>query len=227
MSKLRIVITDDHAVLRSGLRMLLESQADMEVVGEAFDATSALQAIQELHPDVMTVDLSMPGTDGFKLLRELKNVSPETRLVVLTMHDDPAYFRAAVSAGADGYVLKKAADNELMAGIRSSVEGQFYSTMDIDSDRAFDVTAHATDGSQPSIEQLSEREREVLTWVVQGLTNQQVADKLVLSVKTVESYRARLMHKLGLKTRAELVSLALNAGLLRPDMDAIKEWPPT
>ena len=134
------------------------------------------------------------------------------------MHDDPAYFRAAVAAGADGYILKKSADNELMAGIRSSVEGRFYATIDDDAASSSNEKAHEAASLQSSIEQLSEREREVLVWVVQGLTNQQVADKLLLSVKTIESYRARLMHKLHLQTRAELVSFALNAGLLHLDM---------
>jgi len=222
MSKLRIVITDDHAVLRSGLKLLLESQSDMEVVGEAFDTQSALQVVEQYHPDVMTLDLSMPGGDGFALLRRLKDSSPMTRFVVLTMHDDPAYFRAAVAAGADAYVLKKAADSELMNAIRSSMSGKFYGSVDMEPDSIHHASRAASDDSASPVEQLSEREREVLVWVAQGLTNQEVADKLVLSVKTVESYRARLMHKLGMRSRADLVRFALNVGLLHSDQSHTK-----
>ncbi len=219
MTKLRIVIADDHTVLRSGLKMLLESQPDMEVVGEAYDATSAFRVVQECVPDVMTVDLSMPGGSGFDLLRKLKELAPTTRFVVLTMHDDPAYFRASVAAGADGFVLKKAADSELMTAIRSATKGEFYSSTDWSLDSETDATPEVTDRHGPSIQHLSEREREVFTWVAQGMTNQQIADMLTLSVKTVESYRARLMRKLGIHSRAELVRFALEVGVLHADPD--------
>lgn len=217
MTKLRIVIVDDHSVLRSGLKMLLESQTDMEVVGEAQDTASALRVIQECVPDVMTVDLSMPGGSGFELLRKLKDLSPSTRFVVLTMHDDPAYFRAAVAAGADGFVLKKAADSELMTAIRSATQGEFYMSADWSLDRALPDAIDASIDNALSVQSLSEREREVLKWVAQGMTNQQIANMHGLSVKTVESYRARLMRKLRVNSRAELVRFALDVGILHPD----------
>jgi two-component system response regulator NreC len=218
MTKLRIVIADDHTVLRSGLKMLLESQPDLEVVGEAFDAVTALQAVQEFSPDVMTLDLSMPGGNGFDLLRKLKEASPSTRFVVLTMHDDLAYYRASIAAGADGFVLKKAADSELMTAIRSSSKGPFYASPEWHAEAAPDPFAE----SKEAIQQLSEREHEVFTWVAQGMTNQQIADMLSLSVKTVESYRARLMRKLQIHSRAELVRFALEVGLLQRDPGT--EW---
>ncbi len=218
MTKMRIVVADDHTVLRSGLKMLLESQSDMEVVGEAHDIPSALQAVQECSPDIMTVDLSMPGGNGFELLRKLKELSPITRFVVLTMHDDSAYFRASVAAGADGFVLKKAADSELMSAIRSAIKGEFYVSADHDSN-SLQASAEAPENPLNAIQQLSEREREVLSWVAQGMTNQQIAGMLTLSVKTVESYRARLMRKLGIHSRAELVRFALDVGVLHPDPD--------
>jgi len=223
MTKLRIVIADDHSVLRSGLKMLLESQSDMEVVGEAYDTSSALRVVQKCVPDVMTVDLSMPGGNGFELLRKLKELSPSTRFVVLTMHDDPAYFRASVAAGADGFVLKKAADSELMTAIRSATQGEFYTSADWSLDSVSHDSIEAPVGTTPSVRSLSEREREVLTLVAQGMTNQQIADMFTLSVKTVESYRARLMRKLGIHSRAELVRFALEVGVLHRDPDTQSE----
>jgi two-component system, NarL family, response regulator NreC len=220
MPKLRIVIADDHTVLRSGLKMLLESQSDMEIVGEACDHHSAIQVVQECIPDVMTVDLSMPGGNGFDLLRKLKEASSTTRFVVLTMHDDLAYYRGAIAAGADGFVLKKAADLELMSAIRSSTKGPFYASPNWNEETQ---TVVSSDSLMQSLQQLSDREREVLAWVAQGMTNQEIADMLALSVKTVESYRARLMRKLKIHSRAEIVRFALQVGLLQPDLGTERE----
>jgi two-component system response regulator NreC len=212
MSKTRVLVADDHAVLRTGLRLLINTQRDMEVVGEAADHQQALCKARELKPDVVTLDLSMPGGTGAMVITSLIKELPQTRVVVLTMHDDPAYFRAAMAAGALGYVVKKAADTELLDAIRCVARGRVFTQAALTSDNR---AAHSkTQPAQSPLNTLSDREREVLVFVAQGHTNQAIADRLQLSVKTVESYRARLMSKLGLRSRAEMTQLVIDTGLL-------------
>ncbi len=218
MSEIRVLIADDHAVLRSGLKLLINTQSDMAVVGEAGDFPSLYKSIIELRPHVVTLDLSMPGGDAVKVIEELSREIPETRLLVLTMHDDASMFRAAFEAGAAGYVVKSAADTELLTAIRTVAAGRSFVSLPgnpglpgPESSR----TLNADD--QKALESLSTREHEVLTLVAQGHTNQAIADRLFLSVKTVESYRSRLMTKLNLGTRAELTQFALNAGLMQAE----------
>jgi len=218
MAKIRVFLADDHAVLRAGLRLLINTQSDLEVVGEAGDATSTLAGVARCHPDIVSLDLSMPGGSGFKLIETIVQQHAPTRVLVLTMHDDPAYFRMAIAAGASGYVVKKSADSELLTALRTVASGRPYVM----------VSLHATDpapkertatmhrAGAATLEQLSEREREVFIAIAQGHTSQSIADKLFLSVKTIESYRARLMTKLGLKNRAELTQFAIEMGLLGP-----------
>ena len=215
MAKIRVLVADDHAVLRSGLKLLINSQTDMQVVGEAGSHDEALRRARELKPDVLTLDLTMPGGTGVKVIETLSREYPKTRVVVLTMHDDAAYFRVVMAAGASGYVIKQSADTELLDAIRCVAKGKTYAQVQLvtASDRP-PVMPGQPKGSANLISTLSEREREVLTMVAQGHTNQAVADRLDLSVKTVESYRARLMTKLGLNNRAELTHLAMEAGLL-------------
>lgn len=215
MAKIRVLVADDHAVLRSGLKLLINSQADMQVVGEAGSFDDALQKSRELKPDVLTLDLTMPGGTATKVLEALSRECPMTRVVVLTMHDDAAYFRVAMAAGAFGYVVKQSADTELLDAIRCVARGRIYAQVQLAaaSDRS-SVMPGSPERPTNLIATLSDREREVLTMIAQGHTNQAVAERLDLSVKTVESYRARLMTKLGLHNRAELTQLALEAGLL-------------
>lgn len=212
MGRIRILIADDHAVLRTGLRMLIGSQRDLDVVGEASDGDEAVRKAAALRPDVALVDISMPGSGGIKAIERIREAAPTTRVVVLTMHDMPAYLRAALAAGASGYVVKRAADSALLAAIRDVHRGQTVldpalaaSVVQSGLRRRGATTSPATP--------LSQREREVLELVAQGYTNQQIADHLGLSVKTVETYRARLVEKLGLQSRAELVRYALDSGL--------------
>ena len=212
MARIRILIADDHAVLRTGLRMLIGSQRDLDVVGEASDGDEAVRKAAALRPDVALVDISMPGSGGIKAIERIREAAPATRVVVLTMHDMPAYLRAALAAGASGYVVKRAADSALLAAIRDVHRGRTV----LDPALAASVVQSglrrrgaATSPATP----LSQREREVLELVAQGYTNQQIADHLGLSVKTVETYRARLVEKLGLQSRAELVRYALDSGL--------------
>ncbi len=223
MPSTRIVIADDHTVLRAGLKLLLDSQADFQVVAEAFDGRSTLAAFETHLPDVMIVDLAMPGVEGFELLRELKKRAPNVRLVVLTMHDGQAYFQAAIAAGADAFVPKNAADGELMVAIRSIETGKFYGNRNKHEPR---MNAAAT-GDHPVaaeiLRSLSPRERDVLIGVGQGLTNQQMADEMSLSVKSIESYRSRLMLKLSVSTRSELVKIAIELGLVFTNRENLLE----
>lgn len=209
MAKIRVFLADDHAVLRAGLRMLLSAQPDLEVVGEAGDSRNAFTQILQLKPDVLTLDLTMPGGGSIKLIERLTKECPQTRVVVLTMHDDPAYLRTVLAAGCSGFVLKSAADSELIAAIRAASQGRIF------------VHSQISESAEPSLiprkpgaANLSQRELETLVFLAQGHTNQEIADRLFLSVKTIETYRARITEKLGLRTRAELVRYAHEVGLL-------------
>lgn len=211
--KIRVLLADDHAILRSGLRLLLSGQADMEVVGEAGDFEEAERLAAALAPDVITLDLTMPGGSGVAAIQRLRSHVPSARIVVLTMHDDPAYVRSALAAGASGYLAKSAADSALIGAIRAVQRGRLF--VDVESRQERGATpAPGGKRLQPPIATLSAREREVLLLVAEGHTNQAIADRLTLSVKTVESYRSRLLQKLGLKTRAEVTRLAMKLGLL-------------
>jgi two-component system response regulator NreC len=213
-STIRVLIADDHAILRSGLRLLISGQPDMEVVAEAGDFGEAIRLAKELGPDVVTLDLTMPGGSGLAAIGELRAAAPSTRIVILTMHEDPAYIRSAFAAGASGYLAKSAADSALIAAIRAVVRGRL--VIEVQDREAMGLMPQARAASeQPApITTLSAREREVLVLVAQGHTNRAIAEQLGLSVKTVESYRARLMQKLGLSSRAELTRLAIELGLI-------------
>jgi len=217
MAKIRVLVADDHAVLRSGLRLMINTQSDLEVVGEAGTYDETLDAVRRILPDVVTVDLSMPGGSGIKLVETLARDYPRVRSLVLTMHDDPAYFRLALAAGAAGYVVKKAADTELLTAIRTVAAGRSYAHFELNGENRRltpAVVPPRREGAGSALADLSEREREVFLQIARGHTNQAIADQLFLSVKTVESYRSRLMSKLGLQSRAELTQLALEIGLL-------------
>ena len=213
MPKIRVLVADDHAVLRAGLRLLINTQSDMEVVGEAGTFAETVEAVRKAQPDVISLDLEMPGGTGVKLIETLARNFPKTRILVLTMHHDTVYFRMSLAAGAAGFVMKKSADSELLTAIRTVAKGRSYAQIELDGgplpSPPVDKSAAAT-----AMDSLSEREREVFEMVARGHTSQAIADKLFLSVKTVESYRARLMAKLGLQNRAELTQFALDLGLL-------------
>jgi two-component system response regulator NreC len=216
MIKTRILLADDHAVLRAGLRLLIEAQADMTCVGEAGDGVELLAQVERLRPDLVLLDLSMPRLGGLAALPEIRRKAPDARILVLTMHADDEYLRQSLKAGAAGYVLKQAADQELLLAIRAVMRGEVYihpamtrSLLGDLVDRSRDATAAAREEDA-----LSEREAEVIKQVARGHTNQEIADRLGLSVKTVETYRARAMEKLGLANRAALVRYALEKGWL-------------
>lgn len=225
MDSIRVLIVDDHAVLRAGVRMLIDAEPDMTVVGEAGDGHDLLRLAGELGPDVILLDLSMPILGGLGVIEGLHQVSPQARILVLTMHDDPAYFRLALAAGAHGYVLKRAASTELLSGIRAVARGRTFVDLATTTTAMRDVVAElragadAGEGTQPR-QLLSPREQAVLRSLAQGYTNQETAARLHVSVKTVETYRARLYRKLGVRTRAELVRYAVSMGLLTAEQVA-------
>jgi two-component system response regulator NreC len=212
---IRVLIADDHAILRSGIRLLIGAQPDMEVSGEAGDVAEAIRLAKELGPDVVTLDLTMPGGSGLAAVEALRAAAPSARILVLTMHEDPAYVRSALAAGASGYLAKSAADSALIAGIRAVARGRIF--VEVEGREAKEALAEPGRVSSEAvapIATLSAREREVLVLLAQGHTNRAIAERLGLSVKTVESYRARLMQKLGLDSRAELTRLAIDLGLV-------------
>jgi two-component system response regulator NreC len=211
------LIADDHAVLRAGLRMLLEVQRDMAVAGEAGDGAEAVQKARELQPDIVLLDLTMPGPGSGEVIRQVLRACPKTRVLVLTMHDDPAYLASALAAGAAGYVVKKVADSELLSAIRAVHGGRTFVdlTQSLDTPSRAVVSGAGADGQRPK--DLSRREREVLGLLAQGYSNQQIATQINVSVKTVETHRTRLSEKLGLKGRAELYRFAVESGILDPD----------
>jgi two-component system response regulator NreC len=209
-----VVLVDDHAVVRSGIRLLLERQEDIEVVGEAGNAKDAIFRARALKPDVILLDVVMPGESGIEVLPRLLEESPETKVLVLSMQDDPSYVREAFAAGAQGYVLKEAADDEVVSAVREIAKGGRYVHPTLG---ARMVAADAEERAAAEADPLSEREREVLRLLALGHTNQEMAEKLYISVRTAESHRAHIMQKLRLTTRAELVRYALSHGLLTDD----------
>lgn len=215
-SKLRILLADDHAVLRAGLRMLLNAEPDMEVVAEAANAVEAAQQVQETSPNVVLLDISMPGATGLELLKELLQKSPESKFLMLTMFDDEEYIRQALALGASGYVLKQAANTELLSAIRVVGQGGTYLHKEHKS-LFFESTAPRQNPpleKDDSYNRLSEREKEILALIASGYTNRQIAEKLILSEKTIETYKSRLMVKLDLHSRTEIVRYALQRNLI-------------
>jgi two-component system, NarL family, response regulator NreC len=217
VTPIRVLIADDHSVLRAGLRMLLNAQSDIDVVGEAADGLDVVKKARASKPDVCLLDLSMPGPRSGNVIRGVLQASPNTRVLVLTMHDDAAYLRSALAAGAAGYLVKKAADSELMSAVRAVHAGRtFVDLTQTTTPAQLSFSGKADANSQPP-KNLSRQERVVLRLLAQGHSNQQIADRIRLSVKTVETYRTRLSEKLGLKGRAALYRYAAESGILDPD----------
>jgi two-component system, NarL family, response regulator NreC len=204
---IRIVIADDHSVVRRGLRQLLDSEEGFEVVAEAEDVESARRYVRGHRPDVLVLDLNMPGRSTLEALPEIRAEAPTTQIVVLTMQNEPAYARQALSAGVLGYVLKDAADAELVEAVRRAAAGDTYLNPRLGARVAAEPPAGPPDG-------LSEREVEVLRMIALGHTNAEIADELYLSVRTVETHRAHIQQKLRLNSRSELVRYALEHGLV-------------
>lgn len=209
MSKTSVLIVDDHPMVRKGLRMIIDAQPDMTVTGEAGNLRDAMDLAQRTCPQIITLDLTMPGPSGVASVERLRAAAPGARVIVVTMHDDPAYVRSAIAMGAAGFVHKSAADAEIASAIRAVSRGRVFIDVGDAATLESILSPAVRDTARAPIDTLSEREREVLRRVALGFTSRQIADEVGLSVKTVESYRARLMKKLGLKERADLVRLAM------------------
>jgi two-component system response regulator NreC len=203
-----VVIADDHGVVRGGLRLLLQQQEDFHVIGEAEDVPSALRLVEGRRPDVLVLDLNMPGPPSIEAIPEIRRRWPATRIVVLTMQDDPAYARAALQAGADAYVLKESAESELVQAVREVARGGTYLNP------ALGARMARTPAEPERPDDLTERELEVLRLIALGHTNGEIGGQLYLSVRTVETHRAHIQQKIGVATRAELVRYALDRGLI-------------
>jgi two-component system response regulator NreC len=226
MKPVRVLIVDDHAVVRAGIRMLIDAQQDLQVVGEAEDAIEAVRKSRELDPDVVVMDVAMPGESGIKAIERMRGEGIRSRVLALTMHDDIAYLRAVLAAGGAGYVIKRAGDAELLAAIRTVSQGRTYVSVSLgelgpsDLEAALQQTPASKSTAEPSgLQRLTKREREVLILLAQGHTNREAAERLCLSVKTVETHRARIGDKLGLRSRADLIRFALEVGLLTDSRD--------
>ena len=213
------MLADDHAILRSGLRLLVNAQVDMEVISETADGEQAVQAARETKPDVALLDLTMPRVGGMTALKGIVRNCPKTRILVLTMHDDPAYLRSVLAAGASGYVLKRSVDAELLAAIRAVHVGGIFVDPSLAKVLVQDVLAKkgAKAGPTLPVNILSDRELQVLRLVARGYTSAQIAKQIFVGVKTVETYRSRFAEKLGLRTRSDVIRFAVQMGLLTPE----------
>ncbi len=217
----RVLIADDHGVLRGGLRVLLNEQPDLEVVGQAADGHHAIELAEELQPDLVLLDITMPGLDGIEVTRALTQRVPDAYVLILTVHEDYELLREAVHAGAAGYVVKRAAQSELLSAIAAVMRGDLYVHPAM-------TRALLTPPAPPGIlslrnhpmDELTRREIQVLSLIAQGYTNLQISEALVVSVRTVESHRANIITKLGLHNRAELVQYAMAHGLLKEEPPA-------
>jgi two-component system response regulator NreC len=213
---IRVLIVDDHAVVRSGLRKVLESDADIEVVAEAGDARHAVFEARAHKPDVILMDVVMPERSGIEAIPDVLHDAPDAKVLILSMQDDPNYVRQAFAAGAAGYILKEAADTDVVAAVREVANGGRYVHPALG---ARMVVAEAEERRRAEQDPLSDRERDVLRLLALGHTNQEISEQLYISVRTAETHRAHVMQKLRLSTRAELVRYALQHGLLELDQD--------
>jgi DNA-binding NarL/FixJ family response regulator len=211
----RILLVEDHTILRHGLRSILSSEPDLEIVGEAEDGLKGIRAAQDLEPDLVLMDLSMPKMDGLQAMREIKRSDPEIKVLALTVHKSDEYIIAALNAGANGYVLKDSTQSELLGAIRDVLGGRFFLSPEV-SEKVIGGFIDANKGikKKSAWDTLTSREREILKLIAEGFKNREIGDYLCISIKTVEKHRANLMQKLDLHTVAALTALALEKGLI-------------
>lgn len=214
---IRLLLVDDHAVVRSGLRMLLESEEDLDIIGEAGTAREALEAVAALHPDLALIDIGLPDLSGIEVTRQIKQCWPEVSVVALTIHEDEEYFFQMLQAGASGYVPKRAAPEELLTAIRAAAIGEVYLYPSMAKLLVKDYVSSGKEAAPlEALNELTDREREVLSRLADGASNQEIADALTISHKTVGRHRENIMHKLNLHSRTELVKYAIRKGIIRP-----------
>ncbi len=212
--KIKLLLVDDHDIVRAGLRMLFLAEPDMNIVGEAKSGETALAAVRELKPDVVLMDIAMPGMSGIEATRRIKEAFPSIAVLALTMHEDEQYFFQMLEAGASGYVPKRAAADDLVSAIRVVAQGNVFLYPSLARLLVSDFLQREASGQTETKEPLTTREREVLTLIAEGYTNREIAESLVISVKTVDRHRENIMAKLNLHSRVELVKYAIEKGLI-------------
>ena len=213
--RLRVLLAEDHEMIREGLKALVNAQADMEVVGEAEDGRAAVERTQELLPDVLVMDISMPGMNGLKATERIKQLCPQVKVLTLTRHTDAGFIQQLLAAGASGYVLKQSASSELVRAIRAVASGASYLDPQITGKVIGRYVSRKTRFSEEPAKELSEREEEVLRLIAWGYSNKEIAARLDISIKTVEAHKANTMKKLGLKSRIDIIRYALLQGWLQ------------
>jgi len=215
--KIRVLLADDHAIVREGVKMILTAEPDIEVVGEAEDGRQAVELAKKLRPDVAVLDISMPGINGIEATRQIKAALPDIHTLALTMHSDDTYVFQLLKAGASGYVLKRAAATDLVQAIRAARRGEAFLYPSVAKAVVADYLKRLKTGEgRETYDGLTDREKEILTLVADGATNQEIAQKLYISVKTVQTHRAHIMEKLNLHDRTKLVRYAIRKGLIEP-----------
>lgn len=213
---IRLLLVDDHAVVRSGLKMLLENERDVEIIGEASSAAEAMEAAMRLKPNVILMDIGLPDLSGIDATREIKKRVSDASIVALTIHEDEEYFFKMLEAGASGYVPKRAAPEELLTAIRAAATGQVYLYPSLAKLLVRDYLDGGRAGAEQPSSGLTDREQEVLTYLAEGASNEEIAKSLVISPKTVARHRENIMRKLNLHSRAELVRYAIRKGIIKP-----------
>lgn len=215
MGKIRVLVCDDHTILREGIRLLLNSQADIEVIAEAVDGRDAIDKARDCKPDVILMDIAMPLLNGLEATRQIRRANPDARVLVLTMYESDEYVAQMLEAGAAGYVLKKVAGSELVYAIRAVHQGEAFLYPSITKRLVEDYLRRVESGQErDSFDGLTDREREVLQLIAEGHTNKEIADLLNLSVRTVQNHRAHIMEKLGMHDRGELIKYAIQKGII-------------
>jgi two-component system response regulator NreC len=217
MSRIRLLLVDDHEVVRSGLRMLLENEADLVIVGEASNGHEALELVEKLNPDVVIMDITLPDISGIDATRHIKESHPDVAVVALTIHEDQQYFFEMLQAGASAYVPKRAAPDDLITAIRAAHRGEMYIYSSLAKLLVNDFLVRSSEeGAKERMDGLTRREQEVLSLLADGKTNDEIAEQLIISTHTVARHRENLMGKLGLHSRSELVKYAIRQGLIKP-----------
>ncbi|MEJ2747038.1 MAG: response regulator transcription factor [Anaerolineae bacterium] len=214
MSEITLILADDHAMVRSGLRMLLEAQSDMTIVGEVENGAEAVRQATSLQPDVILMDVQMPDMNGIDATRKIKAIVPETAVLALTIYEDDQYFFEMLKAGASGYIPKRAAPDDLVNAIRTVARGDVFLYPTLAARLVQDFVTRQGNGESVVSDNLTAREQEVLTLIAEGLTNAAIGEQLEISVKTVDRHRENIMHKLNLHNRVELVKYAIRVGLI-------------